>query len=48
MPVHAASFRSLKSMAARDRDAALAAGSIAFLFDDWVDARFESADGEPA
>lgn len=41
MPVQAASFRSLKSMSARDRDAALAAGSIAFLFDDWVDARFE-------
>lgn len=41
MPVEAASFRSLKSMSARDRDAALAAGSIAFLFDDWVAARFD-------
>ncbi len=35
-----ASFRSLTSMRARDRDAALAAGSVAFLLDDWVDRRF--------
>lgn len=41
MPVEAASFRSLKSMSAKDRDAALAAGSIAFLMDDWVAARFD-------
>lgn len=36
-----ASFRSLSSMPARDRDAALAAGSLAFLLDDWVSQRFD-------
>jgi Zn-dependent peptidase ImmA (M78 family) len=40
LPTEAASFRSLKSMLARDRDAALVAGAIAFLFDDWVADRF--------
>lgn len=35
-----ASFRSLSSMPAKDRDAALSAGAIAFLFSDWVDDRF--------
>jgi Zn-dependent peptidase ImmA (M78 family) len=39
-PTEAVSFRSLKAMLARDRDAALVAGSIAFLFDDWVSERF--------
>lgn len=39
-PTEAVSFRSLKAMLARDRDAALVAGSIAFLFDDWVAERF--------
>jgi Zn-dependent peptidase ImmA (M78 family) len=38
--VEAASFRSLSTMPARDRDAALAAGSIGFLLDDWVEQRF--------
>src|SRR5258708_7328653 len=33
----AASFRSLKSMTARERDAALAAASIAFLISDYID-----------
>ena len=37
----AVSFRSLSSLSARQRDAALAAGSIAFLFDDWVSERFD-------
>ena len=36
----AASFRSLSTMPARDRDAALAAGALAFLLSDWVTARF--------
>lgn len=40
MPAEAASFRSLTSMTARERDAALAAGSLAYLFHDWVEARF--------
>jgi len=38
--VAAASFRSLSSMPARYRDAALAAGSVGFLFGDWVEQRF--------
>jgi Zn-dependent peptidase ImmA (M78 family)/DNA-binding XRE family transcriptional regulator len=40
LPVEAASFRSLTSMTARERDAALSAGTIAFLFTDWIDERF--------
>lgn len=36
----AASFCSLSTMPARDRDAALAAGAFAFMFNDWVDSRF--------
>jgi len=39
--VEAASFRSLSSMPARERDGALAAGALAFLINDWLDARFE-------
>ena len=35
----AASFRSLKAMSAKERDAALAAGSLAFLLSDWVERR---------
>lgn len=35
-----ASFRSLKSMTARERDAAVAAGSLAYLLIDWVKAEF--------
>jgi Zn-dependent peptidase ImmA (M78 family) len=41
LATEAVSFRSLSSLSARQRDAALAAGSIAFLFDDWVAARFD-------
>lgn len=37
----AASFRSLKAMTARERDAALAAASVAFLISDWIDQRFD-------
>lgn len=36
----AASFRSLTSMSAREREAALAAGALAFEMSDWVNARF--------
>lgn len=36
----AASFRSLTGMSARERDAALAAGSLAFELMDWVSERF--------
>lgn len=36
-----ASFRSLKSMTARERDAALAAASLAFLVSDFADAEFQ-------
>ena len=36
----AASFRSLTGMTARERDAALAAGSLAFEVMDWVQSRF--------
>ncbi|MDO9104057.1 MAG: ImmA/IrrE family metallo-endopeptidase [Methylovulum sp.] len=36
----AVSFRSLTSLTARQRDAALAAGVIAYLLDDWVSQRF--------
>lgn len=38
--VDSASFRSLTAMTAKERDAALSAGSFAYLFSDWVDARF--------
>lgn len=41
LATEAVSFRSLSSLTARQRDAALAAGSIAFLFDDWVTERFD-------
>ena len=40
LPVQSASFRSLTSMTAKERDAALSAGTIAFLFDDWIEERF--------
>lgn len=39
-PSEAASFRSLTAMLAGDRDAALAAGTLAFLLSDWVEERF--------
>jgi len=35
-----ASFRSMKAMTARERDAALSAASLAFVLSDWVDERF--------
>jgi len=36
----AASFRSMSSMSARERDAALASGLLALEISDWIDARF--------
>ncbi len=35
------SFRSLKSLTAASRDAAMAAGALAFEFDDWITARYD-------
>jgi Zn-dependent peptidase ImmA (M78 family)/DNA-binding XRE family transcriptional regulator len=35
------SFRSMTKMTARQRDAAIAAGSIAFILSDWVDREFD-------
>ncbi|MCO6414074.1 MAG: ImmA/IrrE family metallo-endopeptidase [Thiogranum sp.] len=40
LPPEAVSFRSLSSLTARQRDAALSAGVIAHLLDDWVTERF--------
>ncbi|TWB23424.1 Zn-dependent peptidase ImmA (M78 family) [Nitrospirillum amazonense] len=40
LPTEAASFRSLSSMTAKERDAALSAGVIAYLFHDWIAERF--------
>ncbi|MEA2834392.1 MAG: hypothetical protein QOG66_2594 [Methylobacteriaceae bacterium] len=37
----AASFRSLTAMSAKERDAALAAGSLAFTLSDWIEQRFD-------
>jgi Zn-dependent peptidase ImmA (M78 family)/DNA-binding XRE family transcriptional regulator len=41
LTTEAVSFRSLSTLTARQRDAALAAGSIAFEFHEWVAERFE-------
>jgi len=38
------SFRSMTKMTAKQRDAAIAAGSIAFVLSDWVDQQFELPD----
>jgi Zn-dependent peptidase ImmA (M78 family)/DNA-binding XRE family transcriptional regulator len=38
---HSASFRGMSSMTAAQRDAALAAGALAFALDDWVHDRFQ-------
>lgn len=39
-PAEAVSFRSLKALLARDRDAALAASALAFLLSDWISDKF--------
>jgi Zn-dependent peptidase ImmA (M78 family)/DNA-binding XRE family transcriptional regulator len=41
---HGVSFRSMRSLTASVRDAALAAGALAFEFDDWIAAQFEFPD----
>ena len=38
---HGVSFRSLRSLTAGTRDAALAAGALAFEFDDWITRRYD-------
>jgi len=40
LETEAASFRSLTAMSAKERDAALSAGALAYLFSDWVGERF--------
>ena len=40
LPKEAASFRSLTAMSAKEREAALAAGSMAFVVCDWIEQRF--------
>ena len=40
LSTEAVSFRSLSSMSAKERDAALAAGALACYFDDWISQRF--------
>lgn len=40
-PEDAASFRSMRAMTARERDAALAAGAIAYILSDWVELHFD-------
>jgi Zn-dependent peptidase ImmA (M78 family)/DNA-binding XRE family transcriptional regulator len=40
IPLGAVSFRALSKMTARQRDRGLAAGSIAYLINDWIEARF--------
>ena len=42
--VEAASFRSMSKMTAAKRDAALGAGALAFLLNDWIEARFDLPD----
>jgi Zn-dependent peptidase ImmA (M78 family)/DNA-binding XRE family transcriptional regulator len=40
----AASFRSMSAMSSKERDAALAAGALAFIVSDWIEERFELPD----
>lgn len=40
IPAKAVSFRSLKKMSAKEREAAIAAGALGLLVSDWVDERF--------
>lgn len=40
IPADAVSFRALSKMTARQRDRALAAGRVALLINDWIEARF--------
>lgn len=45
LPAQAASFRSLSSMTAKERDAALSSGVIAYMLHDWIAARFDLPKG---
>jgi Zn-dependent peptidase ImmA (M78 family)/DNA-binding XRE family transcriptional regulator len=40
-PEDTASFRSMRTMSAKERDAALAAGAIAYIVSDWVELHFD-------
>lgn len=40
LTVEAVSFRSLSTMTSKDRDSAIASGEIAFMFADWISAKF--------
>jgi Zn-dependent peptidase ImmA (M78 family)/DNA-binding XRE family transcriptional regulator len=40
-PEDAASFRSMSAISAKERDAALAAGTLAYIVSDWVEHRFD-------
>lgn len=44
IPAEAISFRSLKKMSAKEREAAIAAGGLGLLLSDWVDERFNLPD----
>lgn len=44
VPAHGASFRALSRMTARQRDAALGAGALCILFEDWMSSEFQLPD----
>lgn len=46
IPADAVSFRALSKMTARQRDRALAAGRVALLINDWIEARFRLPDAD--
>lgn len=46
LDVKAASFRSLTAMTAKERDAALSAGSFAYMFSDWVSGKFNMPEAD--
>jgi Zn-dependent peptidase ImmA (M78 family)/DNA-binding XRE family transcriptional regulator len=46
IPEDAVSFRALSKMTARQRDRALAAGRVALLINDWIEARFRLPDAD--
>jgi Zn-dependent peptidase ImmA (M78 family)/DNA-binding XRE family transcriptional regulator len=48
IPPDAVSFRALSKMTARQRDRALAAGRVALLINDWIEARFRLPDADIA
>ncbi len=46
IPVEAVSFRALSKMSARQRDSAIAAGTIAVELDNWISARFRRPEAD--